>query len=82
MLPALLIMLNVLFCRFTGIRDVSLCGPGGNWIKEFKKDLGAYDSGTDSGPSYSSPDEVTDPPEPIFTFNATDDSNIFYNQVE
>ncbi|CAD7704062.1 unnamed protein product [Ostreobium quekettii] len=66
----------------TGVSSAKLCGPGGNWTSEYKRDLGGYDAGTDSGPSYTSPDDATDPFEPIFALNATDESNLLYNVDE
>jgi len=49
---------------FIGVRNLDL-RPGGEWAEEIVIDLFAYDAGTDSGPSYTSPDQVTNPPDPI-----------------
>ena len=49
---------------FMGVRNLDL-KPGGVWIEEIVIDLFAYDAGTDSGPTYTSPDQVTTPPDPI-----------------
>jgi hypothetical protein len=49
---------------FIGVRNLDLM-PGGQWANEIVVDLFAYDAGTDSGPSYTSPDQATQPPEPI-----------------
>ena len=49
---------------FIGVRNLDL-RPGGQWADEIVVDLFAYDAGTDSGPSYTSPDQATVPPEPI-----------------
>jgi len=66
----------------TGVASLKLCGAGGNWTSEYMRELNGYDAGTDSGPSYSSPDDPTDPFEPIFALNATDESNLLYNVEE
>ncbi len=49
---------------FIGVGNLNL-RPGGVWLQEFVVELFAYDAGTDSGPSYASPDQPTVPPEPI-----------------
>jgi hypothetical protein len=49
---------------FIGVRNLDLM-PGGQWAEEIVVDLYAYDAGTDSGPTYTSPDQATQPPEPI-----------------
>ena len=49
---------------FIGVGNLDL-RPGGIWVSELVVDLYAYDAGTDSGPSYTSPDQPTVPPEPI-----------------
>lgn len=50
---------------FIGVRNLDLA-PGGVWTGELVVDLYAYDAGTDSGPAYTSPDQPTIPPDPIF----------------
>lgn len=49
---------------FVGVRNLDL-RDGGQWADEIVIELFAYDAGTDSGPSYTSPDQATVPPEPI-----------------
>lgn len=49
---------------FIGFHDVNL-REGGDWVEEIRIDAWAYDAGTDSGPTYRSPDEATEPFEPI-----------------
>ena len=49
---------------FIGVRNLDL-RPGGVWAGEIVVDLFAYDAGTDSGPNYTSPDQPTNPPDPI-----------------
>ena len=49
---------------FIGVHDLSLLGPDG-WVEELTVDLFAYDSGTDSGPGLTSPNQNTNPQEPI-----------------
>lgn len=49
---------------FIGVRNLDL-RPGGIWAEEIVVELFAYDAGTDSGPSYTSPDQPTNPPDPI-----------------
>ena len=53
---------------FIGVRNLDL-RPGGVWAEEIVVDLYAYDAGTDSGPSYTSPDQPTVPPQPIAPIN-------------
>ncbi|MDX1440623.1 MAG: spondin domain-containing protein, partial [Rubricoccaceae bacterium] len=50
---------------FVGVYDLSLY-ESDEWIDELEITLYVYDSGTDSGTMYTSPDEDTQPPEPIF----------------
>jgi Spondin_N/FlgD Ig-like domain len=50
---------------FVGVRNLDLM-DGGQWADEIVVDLYPWDSGTDSGASYTSGDQVTSPPEPIF----------------
>lgn len=49
---------------FVGVDGLSL-RAGGAWVSELSVPLHVYDAGTDSGPTYTSPNEDTDPPEPI-----------------
>ncbi|MEO1007227.1 MAG: spondin domain-containing protein [Planctomycetota bacterium] len=49
---------------FVGTRSLSLRQLG-TWVETLEFDLRPYDSGTDSGPSYTSPNMDTVPPEPI-----------------
>lgn len=50
---------------FVGISGVSL-HDGSGWLQRMEIPLFAYDAGTDSGPDYTSPNQATNPPEPIF----------------
>jgi spondin N/flagellar hook capping protein FlgD len=50
---------------FIGVRDLDL-RPGGQWAQEIVVDLYCWDSGTDSGPDYTSANQNTVPAEPIF----------------
>ena len=49
---------------FVGVSGLDL-RDGDGWVDERTVDLYVYDAGTDSGPTYTSPDEDTDPQEPI-----------------
>lgn len=49
---------------FVGIHDVDL-RDGGLWARELVFDLDPYDSGTDSGVNYTSPNADIDPHDPI-----------------
>ncbi len=49
---------------FVGVSGLDLLSDGG-WLPERTVDLFAYDAGTDSGPTYTSPNQDTNPPEPI-----------------
>ena len=69
-------------CRFTGIRDVKLCGDDGKWVSEYEKELVPYDAGTDSGVTYRSEDLVTDPKDVITRISAMEIENVFYNPIE
>jgi hypothetical protein len=46
---------------FVGVAGLSLLEDG-NWVSERRIDLVPWDAGTDSGPTFRSPDEVTSPP--------------------
>jgi hypothetical protein len=50
---------------FVGVSGLSLF-ESGDWIEELVVELWAYDAGTDSGPSYASPNQPTVPHEPIY----------------
>ena len=54
---------------FVGVHDLDLFA-GGVWTEELTVDLLAYDAGTDSGPDYTSPDQDTNPAEPIALIEA------------
>ena len=49
---------------FVGVDTLSLREDGG-WVDSKVVELYAYDAGTDSGASYGSPDEASEPPLPI-----------------
>jgi hypothetical protein len=49
---------------FVGVAGLDL-REGGQWVDQREVSLYVYDAGTDSGPTYTSPDEDTVPPEPI-----------------
>jgi hypothetical protein len=51
---------------FVGVRGLDLRDGQGGWVEEVVVDLFAYDAGTDSGPGYTSGDQPTVPPEPVF----------------
>lgn len=44
---------------------------GGAWTPKLMVDLYVYDAGTDSGPNYTSPDQDTNPAEPIFEIESS-----------
>ncbi len=50
---------------FVGVSGLNL-REGGDWTEERVVDLFAYDAGTDSGEDYTSPNQDTNPAEPIF----------------
>lgn len=60
---------------FVGVHDLELL-QNGNWLPEVTVELQPYDAGTDSGPTYTSPNQATSPREAIFQI--TDDP--FLNQ--
>jgi len=47
------------------VNGVSLLDTNGDWISEIEMDLYPYDAGTDSGVDYTSPNNDTNPAEPI-----------------
>lgn len=49
---------------FVGVHDLSLITDG-RWVEESVLTIVPYDAGTDSGVTYVSPNEATDPPVPI-----------------
>ena len=49
---------------FVGVHDLALFS-GGVWTEGVAVPLFVYDAGTDSGPTYTSPDQDTDPAAPI-----------------
>ena len=50
---------------FVGVSGLDLLDSGGDWINSLEVDLFVYDAGTDSGPSYTSPNQPTNPREAI-----------------
>lgn len=50
---------------FVGVSGLELCLSNGSWIDEKVMNLYPYDAGTDSGPTYISPDQPTVPKEAI-----------------
>jgi len=53
---------------FVGVSGLSL-RANGEWIQHLVVPLDTYDAGTDSGPTYASPNQVTAPPIPIAEIN-------------
>ena len=53
---------------FVGVHGLSLIEDG-EWVDTVTVTLDVYDAGTDSGPSYTSADDDTDPAEPIAVLN-------------
>lgn len=49
---------------FVGVAGLNLY-EGGAWVDEKVVELWPYDAGTDSGPSYASPNQPTNPAEPV-----------------
>lgn len=54
---------------FVGVDGVNLREDEA-WVASLSIPLHVYDAGTDSGPTYTSPDDDTDPPEPIVQIEA------------
>ncbi len=50
---------------FVGVSGLNLLDEDGNWIDTLEVDLFVYDSGTDSGSDYTSPNQETSPRENI-----------------
>ena len=61
---------------FVGVDSLNLF-ENGSFVDEKIITLYAYDAGTDSGTTYTSPDEPTDPPVPIFKIEGYP---FFYNE--
>ena len=65
---------------FLGISNVDMCNPmTGEWRDEYSRDLLPYDSGTDDGTSFESPDSVSDPRGNITLISKEDDTNFKTN---
>lgn len=54
---------------FVGVMGLDL-RPGGQWADEVSVVLYPWDAGTDSGPTYASPDQPTVPPVPLAAINS------------
>lgn len=50
---------------FVGVSGLELCLGNGSWVEQKVLNLFPYDAGTDSGPTYISPDQPTIPKEAI-----------------
>lgn len=50
---------------FVALEDEALLGPDGQWAAQRTVPARAYDAGTDSGPTFTSPNQATTPAEPI-----------------
>ncbi|XP_062512712.1 uncharacterized protein LOC134188563 [Corticium candelabrum] len=64
-----------------GINSLRLCRPGG-WLKNYHTSLPAYDCGTDSGVSYTSPDAAEKERRLIMELkyrNSSDEASAFYD---
>ena len=61
---------------FVGISNMDMCDKiTGEWRKDYTRDLLPYDSGTDDGTSFKSPDSVTNPRKNIFLIGKDDETN-------
>ena len=61
---------------FLGISNVDMCDPKtGEWKEEYSRNLLPYDSGTDDGTSFESPNSASDPRKNIFLIANKDDTN-------
>jgi len=61
---------------FLGISNVDLCDPKtGEWKEEYARNLLPYDSGTDDGTSFESPNSASDPRKNIFLIGNEDETN-------
>ncbi|RCN25296.1 Spondin N protein, partial [Ancylostoma caninum] len=56
-----------------GISSVNLCLPDCSWVAERTFDLLPFDAGTDSGPTYMSPNSPQEPRVPIRWITTKDD---------
>jgi len=56
---------------FVGVHDLPLIGPGGDWIDSLSIELLAYDSGSDDGTGFTSPNAESDPHVPIVQISDT-----------
>jgi hypothetical protein len=54
---------------FVGVHDLALL-QNGEWVPHLVVPLHGYDAGTDSGTDYTSPNQVTNPPQPIALLTA------------
>ena len=67
---------------FLGISNVDMCNPmTGEWRESLQRDLFPYDSGTDDGTSFESPNAKSDPRKNIFLIGHEDNTN-FKNDSE
>jgi hypothetical protein len=67
---------------FVGVSGLELCLPNGSWIEQKILNLYPVDAGTDSGPTYISPDQPTIPKEAIRRIrpnNPNDPRSPFYD---
>jgi hypothetical protein len=61
---------------FLGISNMDMCNKiTGEWRKNYTRDLLPYDSGTDDGTSFESPDSATNPRKNIFLIGKDDETN-------
>ncbi|PAV72247.1 hypothetical protein WR25_00064 isoform A [Diploscapter pachys] len=63
-----------------GISSVNLCLPDCSWVEERSFDLLPFDAGTDSGPTYMSPNTPTEPREPVRWITTKDVGSPFYEE--
>jgi hypothetical protein len=67
---------------FVGVSDLELCLENGQWIENKEINLYPYDAGTDSGATYTAPDQPTLPLEAIRRIkpnNPNDPRSPFYD---
>ena len=65
---------------FLGISNVDMCDPmTGEWREEYSRELLPYDSGTDDGTSFESPDARSDPRGNITLISNDDNTNFKTN---
>lgn len=50
---------------FVALKNENLLGANGQWVEQRDVPARAYDAGTDSGPTFTAPDQVTTPVAPI-----------------